>query len=64
MEVFVEYSEFKGNKMIVLKRNQQDKYPFQFGLAKAKLLIDGLQEVKAFIASCEGKATQADDIPF
>jgi hypothetical protein len=44
----VEHTEFKGNKMIVLKRDDQDKYPFQFGKAKAKLIVEHFDEIKAF----------------
>ena len=44
----VEYSEFKGNKMIVLKRTEQDTFPFQFGLGKAKLIIDNIDAIQEF----------------
>jgi len=43
-----EFSEFKGNKMIVLKRSDDDTYPFQFGKNKAKLIIENLEAIKAF----------------
>jgi hypothetical protein len=35
----VERTEFKGNKIIVLKRSEEDKYPFSFGVGKAKLIL-------------------------
>lgn len=44
----VEFSEFKGNKMIVLKRDEEDKYPFQFGKNKAKLVVQYYDEIKQF----------------
>jgi len=44
----VEYSEFKGNKIITLKRSEEDKYPFSFGKGKAKLIMENLEEIKAF----------------
>ncbi|MEM3369547.1 MAG: hypothetical protein QXF07_01555 [Candidatus Micrarchaeia archaeon] len=44
----VEYSEFKGNKLIVLKRDENDKYPFQFGKSKARLIVQHFDEIKAF----------------
>ena len=47
----VEFDEFKGNKMIVLKRNDDDPYPFKFGKNKAKLLIEHYDEVKKFAES-------------
>ncbi len=44
----VEFDEFKGNKMIVLKRDEEDRYPFKFGKNKAKLLIENYEAVKKF----------------
>lgn len=45
----VEESEFKGNKMIVLKNNEEDKYPFQFGVKKARLVVENIEEIKKFV---------------
>lgn len=44
----VEYDEFKGNKLIVLKRDDADQYPFKFGKRKAQLILENLEEVKKF----------------
>ena len=44
----VEYGEFKGNKMIILKRSADDTYPFQFGKAKAKLIVENFDTIKKF----------------
>jgi len=43
-----EYSEFKGNKIIILKRDANDKFPFQFGKAKAKLIVENYEAIKKF----------------
>ncbi len=45
----VEESEFKGNKMIVLKNDEEDKYPFQFGVKKAKLVLENIDAIKKFV---------------
>ena len=45
----VEFGEFKGNKMIILKRSPEDKYPFQFGLSKAKLILEHFADIKKFV---------------
>lgn len=45
----VSESEFKGNPMIVIKNNEDDQYPFQFGVKKAKLVMENLDEIKKFI---------------
>jgi len=44
----VEFKEFKGNKIIVLKRNDQDQFPFSFGKSKAKLILENFEEIKKF----------------
>jgi hypothetical protein len=45
----VSEGEFKGNKMIVIKMNEEDKYPFQFGIKKAKLVLENIDEIKKFV---------------
>ena len=39
--------EFKGHKMINL--NPNDRFPFQFGLTKAKLIMENIEAIKAFV---------------
>lgn len=46
----VEFGEFKGNKMIVLKRNAEDKFPFQFGVSKAALILEHVDDIRKFVA--------------
>ena len=45
----IERSEFKGKPMLVIKRNEEDKYPFSFGMAKAKLILENLDAIKKFV---------------
>lgn len=52
----VEEGEFKGNKMLILKRNNEDRYPFQFGLSKAKLIVDAIEQIKAWVKKNEDPA--------
>ena len=47
----VEYSEFKGNEMICLKRGPEDKFGFSFGRTKAKLIVEHYEEIKKFAES-------------
>lgn len=47
--VVVEYGEFKGNKLIVLKRTPEDTFPFQFGINKAKLILGAIDEIQKFV---------------
>ncbi|MBN1540939.1 hypothetical protein JW992_02255 [candidate division KSB1 bacterium] len=39
--------EYKGNPVITL--NPNSRYPFTFGLAKAKMIIDYLEEIRNFV---------------
>ncbi|MBN4054356.1 hypothetical protein JYT87_01470 [Nitrospira defluvii] len=50
-------SEFKGNPMLVLSKGEDDNFPFQFGLKKAKLVIEYIEEIKQFVE----KHTKNDD---
>jgi len=45
----VSESEFKGNPMIVIKNDEEDKFPFQFGVKKAKLILENIEDIKKFV---------------
>jgi len=45
----VEIEEYNGNPVIALKRDKDDNYPFRFGLRKAELILDNLDEIKKFV---------------
>jgi len=45
----VELSEFKGKPIIILRRSEDDKFPFSFGLSKAKLILENLEDIKKFV---------------
>ena len=47
--MIAERSEFKGKPVLVLKRSEDEKFPFSFGLAKAKMILDHLEEIKKFV---------------
>lgn len=49
----VEESEYKGNPMIVLKNSAEDKFPFQFGVKKAKLVLENIESIKKFVEKYE-----------
>ncbi|MDD4909638.1 MAG: hypothetical protein PHR44_03040 [Candidatus Omnitrophica bacterium] len=51
----IEKSEFKGKPVIILKRNEEDKYPFSFGLSKARLILENMEEIKRFVEENETK---------
>jgi len=45
----IERSEYKGKPLIVIKRNEDDKYPFSFGVSKAKLILENIEAIKKFV---------------
>lgn len=49
-------SEFKGKPVLGLYRNEGDKYPMQFGVVKAGLILAHVEEIKAFQAKHQKQA--------
>ena len=45
----VERTEFKGKPVMVIKRDENDKYPFSFGMTKAKMILENIDEIKRFV---------------
>ena len=45
----VEISEYNGNPVITLKRTDNDNYPFRFGVRKAQLIIEHIEDIKKFV---------------
>lgn len=49
----VERSEYKGKPVLILKRSEDEKFPFSFGVTKAKMILDHIEEIKKFVAENE-----------
>ncbi len=47
--MLVEESEYKGNPLLSLKNDENDRYPFSFGIGKAKKILECFDEIKAFV---------------
>lgn len=45
----VERSEYKGKPTLILRRSEDDKFPFSFGLSKARLILENIEEIKKFV---------------
>lgn len=50
----IERGEFKGKPILIIKRDEADKYPFSFGLSKAKLIVENFEEIKKFVEENSG----------
>jgi hypothetical protein len=45
----VEYGTFKNSKTMTLKRTADDKFPFTFGVGKAKMILENIDAIKKFV---------------
>jgi len=54
----VQTGEFKGHKVITLSRGDDEKYPFTFGVNKARLILENIEEIKKFVEENEVQAAQ------
>jgi len=53
--VVVKYGEYKGHKTISLYRDEYDRFPFTFGVAKARLIKDAIDKVLDFADQTDGE---------
>jgi hypothetical protein len=51
MKVVIEKNEYKGSPVISIRKDTEelDKYPFSFGLVKAKLILQALSQEPDFL---------------
>ncbi len=56
----VKHGEFKGFKTISLMRNEDDKYPFTFGVAKAQLIVENIEDIRKFVEDNAGKSQESE----
>jgi hypothetical protein len=51
MKVVIDRGEYKGNPTVSIRKDTEelDRYPFSFGLGKAKLLLAALRQEPDFL---------------
>lgn len=49
----VTFDEYKGQPIIQLCRDEEDRFPFQFGLAKARLIVECFDDIQQFVEDNE-----------
>jgi hypothetical protein len=57
--MIIERSEFKGRPLLVIKRSEDDRYPFSFGLSKAKMILENIEEIKKFVSEVDNQSRPA-----
>lgn len=55
--MIVERGEFKGRPLLVIKRSEDDKFPFSFGLSKARMILENIEEIKKFVSENESPSS-------
>jgi len=48
--MLIEESEYMGKPMLILKNDEKDRFPFSFGLAKAKKIVEAIEDIRKFVA--------------
>ena len=54
--MIAERSEYKGRPVLILKRSEDEKFPFSFGLSKAKMILENIEEIKKFVEENEASS--------
>ncbi len=52
--------EFKGNPVISLPVGGSDRYPFTFGLSKAKAILEYIDDIKKFVEDNDTKKEESN----
>lgn len=45
----VRFEQYRDKPIIVLYRDEEDKYPFKFGVSKAKLILEHIKQIEDFV---------------
>jgi hypothetical protein len=53
--MIIEESEYMGKPMLVIKNDENDRFPFSFGLSKAKKMLGAIDQIKAFVEKNDKK---------
>lgn len=40
--------DYRGNPMMIIRQGIADKFPFQFGVRKAQLIVENFEAIKEF----------------
>lgn len=54
--------EFKGKPTLSILRKEGDKFPFTFGISKAKLIVEHIEDIKDFVDSTNEPVMVASDL--
>lgn len=55
----VERSEYAGKPTLSIRRGNMDKFPFSFGVGKAKMILACIDDIRSFVSDIETAAKLA-----
>jgi hypothetical protein len=48
-------SKFKGRPVLSMRKHPHDKYPFSFGLGKARQIVENYEAIEEFVRKHDGE---------
>ena len=61
--MLIEETEYQGKPLLSIKNDESDRWPFSFGLVKAKKILSALDEIKAFVDKYDKPADEPKEPP-
>ena len=60
----ISFDEYKGRAMMVIGNGPDDRFPFKFGLKKAKLAVEHIEDIKKWVNEQEAlqQSLNADSV--
>jgi len=49
MPIFTKYTQYKGHAVLILTTGKDDQFPFRFGVANAKRILECVSDIKRFV---------------
>jgi hypothetical protein len=47
--MIIQESEYQGKPVLIIKNDENDRFPFSFGVSKAKKILDSIDAIRAFV---------------
>jgi len=56
--------DYQGKPMLIMRQSVHDKFPFQFGLRKAQMIVEHIEDIKKFVEKYGKKGSVMKLLPF
>ena len=61
-KLIIKTSEYKGKPLLTLQTSEDDRYPWSFGVRKAKMAYAAMDHIRAFIAKYDIPSSKDDEV--